>query len=31
MDKGHMFEKYDATNPVRVGGGGEYEVQVQML
>jgi len=28
VDKGHMYEKYDATNPIRVGGGGEYEVQL---
>lgn len=23
-----MFEKYDATNPIRVGSGGEYQVQL---
>ena len=31
IDKGHLYEKYDATNPIRVGGGGEYEVQGPML
>ncbi len=23
-----MYEKYDATHPIRVGGGGEYGVQL---
>ena len=23
-----MYEKYDVTNPIRVGGGGEYGVQL---
>ena len=26
--KGAMFEKYDATSVKRIGGGGEYEVQI---
>jgi len=25
---GHMFEKYDATDILRVGSGGEYDVQL---
>lgn len=28
MGKGHMFEKYDATSLLKVGGGGEYEIQI---
>ena len=28
LDKGHMFEKYDASNMMRIGGGGEYEIQI---
>ena len=26
--KGHMFEKYDATSVTKIGGGGEYEIQL---
>lgn len=26
--KGHMFEKYDALSSMRIGGGGEYEIQI---
>ena len=28
LNQGHMFEKYDATSINKVGGGGEYEVQI---
>ena len=28
LSKGHMFEKYDATSITKIGGGGEYEVQL---
>ena len=28
LNKGHMFEKYDATSENSEGGGGEYEVQL---
>ena len=28
QQKGHMFEKYDATQINRIGSGGEYEVQL---
>ena len=28
LDKGHMFEKYDATSETEIGGGGEYKVQL---
>ena len=28
LHKGHMFEKYDATSISKIGGGGEYEVQI---
>ena len=28
LSKGHMFEKYDAISITKIGGGGEYEVQL---
>ena len=28
QEKGHIFEKYDATSKSKVGGGGEYDVQI---
>jgi alpha,alpha-trehalase len=28
LKKGHMYEKYDATSMSKVGGGGEYEIQL---
>ena len=28
LSKGHIFEKYDATSITKIGGGGEYDVQI---